>query len=181
MLITKSTQQHFTNEPVIARPPSAAYKFQKAWQRNKLVYSSGLMVAVTLLMGMAFSLWQAQKATIAGKKTLLHLYVADMGTAHQAIQEGNLGRARSLLLKYHPTNSVAEVPRFEWRYLWAKAQGDHKAILGKYAERAWLGRACRRCDCRGSGGVSGRGACPDHGGVPGLVSAPSYALKGCKN
>src|SRR4029434_7667383 len=33
-------QRHLANEPIIARPPSAAYKFQKAWQRNKVVFTA---------------------------------------------------------------------------------------------------------------------------------------------
>ena len=38
-------KRHLNNEPVIARPPSAAYKLQKAWRRNKLVFSAGATVA----------------------------------------------------------------------------------------------------------------------------------------
>jgi tetratricopeptide (TPR) repeat protein len=44
-------QRHLSNEPVVARPPSAAYKLQKAWQRNKLVFTAGAVVAVTLVAG----------------------------------------------------------------------------------------------------------------------------------
>ena len=33
-------QRHVSNEPIVARPPSAAYKLQKAWQRNKLAFSA---------------------------------------------------------------------------------------------------------------------------------------------
>src|SRR6185503_15978537 len=39
------------NEPIVARPPSAAYKLQKAWQRNKLVFTAGAVVVVTLVAG----------------------------------------------------------------------------------------------------------------------------------
>ena len=44
-------QRHLANEPVVARPPSAAYRFQKAWQRNKLVFTAGTAVAVALVAG----------------------------------------------------------------------------------------------------------------------------------
>jgi serine/threonine protein kinase/tetratricopeptide (TPR) repeat protein len=44
-------QRHLGNEPIVARPPSAAYKLQKAWQRNKLVFTAGAVVAVTLVAG----------------------------------------------------------------------------------------------------------------------------------
>ncbi len=52
-------KRHLHNEPVVARPPSAAYRFQKAWKRNKAVYSAGMAVAGALLVGLAASLWQA--------------------------------------------------------------------------------------------------------------------------
>src|SRR5207249_1394640 len=58
-------QRHLANEPVVARPPSAAYRFQKAWQRNKLVFTAGAIVAVALVVGSGVSTWQAIRATQA--------------------------------------------------------------------------------------------------------------------
>jgi WD40 repeat protein/predicted Ser/Thr protein kinase len=48
------------NEPVVARPPSALYMFQKAWRRNKLAYLAGIAVVVALLfgLGMASVAWR---------------------------------------------------------------------------------------------------------------------------
>jgi hypothetical protein len=51
-------KRHLDNEPVTARPPSAAYKFQKAFRRNKLVFAAGTAVA-TALMRSDVSAWQA--------------------------------------------------------------------------------------------------------------------------
>ena len=42
---------HLNNEPVTARPPSAAYRFQKAFRRNKLVFTAGTAVAAALILG----------------------------------------------------------------------------------------------------------------------------------
>src|SRR5437660_3673726 len=39
------------NEPVLARPPTALYKLQKAFRRNKLLSPAGIAVAVALLLG----------------------------------------------------------------------------------------------------------------------------------
>ena len=58
-------QRYLANEPVIARPPSAAYKVQKAWQRNKLAFSAAAAVALALVMGISVSTWQAVRATRA--------------------------------------------------------------------------------------------------------------------
>ncbi len=53
-------QRHLTNEPVIARPPSAAYLFQKAFRRNKLMFTAVSAVVLALLFGLAISVWQYQ-------------------------------------------------------------------------------------------------------------------------
>jgi serine/threonine protein kinase len=44
-------KRHLDNEPVTARPPSAAYKFQKAFRRNKLVFAAGTAVAFACRSG----------------------------------------------------------------------------------------------------------------------------------
>ena len=33
-------KRHLNNETVVARPPSAAYKIQKAWRRNKVAFAA---------------------------------------------------------------------------------------------------------------------------------------------
>jgi WD40 repeat protein len=42
-------KRHLNNEPVVARPPSTAYRLQKAFRRNKLIFSAGMAVAAALL------------------------------------------------------------------------------------------------------------------------------------
>src|SRR6185436_10707659 len=49
--------RHLNNEPVVARPPSAAYKFQKAFRRNRLAFAAGTAVAASLVIGMGVSTW----------------------------------------------------------------------------------------------------------------------------
>ena len=49
-------KRHLNNEPVLARPPSAAYKFQKAFRRNKLVFAAGTAVAVALVAGLCLAI-----------------------------------------------------------------------------------------------------------------------------
>ena len=61
-------ERHLNNEPVIARPPSAGYRFYKAWQRNKLAFAAGGAVAVALLLGIVGSGWQAIEANLDGRE-----------------------------------------------------------------------------------------------------------------
>jgi serine/threonine protein kinase/WD40 repeat protein len=69
--------RHLTNEPVIARPPSTAYRMQKAFLRNKLVFSAGVAVAAALLVGISTSVWQAARATRAKLEAVAASQAAD--------------------------------------------------------------------------------------------------------
>jgi serine/threonine protein kinase/tetratricopeptide (TPR) repeat protein len=50
-------ERHLNNEPVLARPPSQAYRFQKLVRRNKLAFAAGGMVAAALIFGLGLSTW----------------------------------------------------------------------------------------------------------------------------
>jgi WD40 repeat protein len=58
-------KRYLNNEPVLARPPSAAYRFQKLVRRNKLAFVASIAVAAALLLGFIVSTAQAIRATRA--------------------------------------------------------------------------------------------------------------------
>ena len=58
-------QRHLSNEPVVARPPSARYRFQKAVRRHRAVVATAAAVTVALIAGTVVSTWQAIRATRA--------------------------------------------------------------------------------------------------------------------
>jgi serine/threonine protein kinase/Leucine-rich repeat (LRR) protein len=55
-------QRYLANEAVVARPPSAGYRLQKTWQRNKVAFVAGGAIAASLVIGTAVSIWQAVRA-----------------------------------------------------------------------------------------------------------------------
>jgi len=55
-------QRHLENEPILARPPSAAYRLQKAWQRHKTAFAVASLIAVVLVAATGISAWQAVRA-----------------------------------------------------------------------------------------------------------------------
>ncbi|MFO1497785.1 MAG: WD40 repeat domain-containing protein [Verrucomicrobiota bacterium] len=59
-------------------------------------------------------------------------YVADIGLAHTAVEEGDLGRARSLLAQHLPSPGESDLRGFEWRWLASRCQGQALADLGTY-------------------------------------------------
>jgi WD40 repeat protein/serine/threonine protein kinase len=58
-------KRHLNNEPVVARPPSTAYRLRKAWRRNKLAFTAAAVMAGALVVGTGVSSWQAIVASRA--------------------------------------------------------------------------------------------------------------------
>jgi eukaryotic-like serine/threonine-protein kinase len=53
--LASDLKRYLNNEPVVARPPSNLYRFQKMVRRNKLVFAAGTSVAAAVLAGLAVS------------------------------------------------------------------------------------------------------------------------------
>ena len=149
--------RHLNNEPVLARPPSAAYKFQKAWRRNKVVFTAGALVILALLSGLTIAAVGLKKAIVARQEAqanearaiqaqdseaLLRLqverdelaarqraYASDMNVAKQALDANNLGRALDLLNRQRPAPDHKDLRGWEWRYLWQQTRSDAVATL----------------------------------------------------
>jgi WD40 repeat protein/serine/threonine protein kinase len=58
-------QRHLANEPVVARPPSTAYRVRKFVRRNRVMVIASATVAGVLVLGIFVSTWQAIRATRA--------------------------------------------------------------------------------------------------------------------
>jgi WD40 repeat protein/serine/threonine protein kinase len=153
-------KRHLGNEPVLARPPSAIYRFQKAIRRHKLVFAATAAVSFALSFGLSASILQAIRATRAERavKALFdsereakqaatqaqsaavterdnarrNLYAAKINLAHQAWLESNLGKARRLLLETTPGPGEEDLREWEWRYLWGLVRGDDAGELAKF-------------------------------------------------
>ncbi|HWH71926.1 MAG TPA: protein kinase, partial [Candidatus Sulfotelmatobacter sp.] len=50
-------QRHLNLEPVLARPPSQLYRLRQLIRRNKVVFASGTIVVLTLVIGLGVSTW----------------------------------------------------------------------------------------------------------------------------
>jgi serine/threonine protein kinase/WD40 repeat protein len=97
-------KRHLTNEPVLARPPSAAYRFQKALRRNKLAFAAGAAISAALLLGIMVSTWEAIKAGKAKREQSSLRAKADnalageergRALAEQRLYDSLLGEARA--------------------------------------------------------------------------------------
>ena len=60
-------KRHLSNEPVVARPPSARYRFEKFARRNRGKVIAGTVVAAALVLGMVGTTWGLVEATRQGE------------------------------------------------------------------------------------------------------------------
>src|SRR5204862_1635212 len=51
--LAMDVQHHLSNEPVVARPPTKLYRFQKLVRRNKFAFAATSAVTAALIIGLA--------------------------------------------------------------------------------------------------------------------------------
>jgi WD40 repeat protein len=144
--------RHLNNEPVIARPPSVVYRFQKAWRRNKVVYTAAGIVVASLIIGISLSVWQTWVATGARRdaeaasnreyklrlqsdadrkiavqekhNALKRAYNSDMSLGFYALEDNLFGQVQNIVSRHVPEPGEPDFRSWEWRYAWAQSQSD---------------------------------------------------------
>ena len=56
--VAMDVKRYLDNEPLVARPPSKFYEFQKTVRRHKFGFAAAAAVVAALTLGLAMSLWQ---------------------------------------------------------------------------------------------------------------------------
>ena len=127
-------KRHLDNEPVVACPPSAGYKLQKAIRRNKVAFAAAIVVAGVLLIGIGVSTWQAMVASRARNRAReanqqLRAQIAETESAKQRadqatqseseqrrrigglLEQMQLQKAEELLSAHQPSLGIAYLGR----------------------------------------------------------------------
>ena len=127
-------QRHLSNEPILARPQSSIYRFQKLVRRNKLAFAAAGGVAAALVAGLVGILWQWRQAERNHQEAEANLYAADMNRAAQVLDDLGPVAARGLLERHA---DQAQLHGFEWRYLWKRCLGDFAYSFPSRSNRVW--------------------------------------------
>src|SRR6266511_1235444 len=85
-------QRHLSNEPVIARPPSAGYRFLKLVRRNRIAFAAAGGVMAALLLGLAGSLWQWGRAEKSASEARLAEHEATTNLWHSYLAQARANR-----------------------------------------------------------------------------------------
>jgi serine/threonine protein kinase len=80
-------QRHLNNEPVVARPPSKLYEFQKTVRRHKVGFAATAAILLVLLAGVLASTRQAARATNARREQSRLRVAAEQARANEAKQK----------------------------------------------------------------------------------------------
>ena len=126
--------RHLNHEPVLACPPSALYRFQKAWRRNKVAYTAGLAVAASLIIGLSVSVQRTAEAKTARKRE----------AAQREAAESNATQAKTEAVRAKAAETLAEAQAEEFRHMAYAAdmnQAQRAQELGNLGEAlAFLNR-----------------------------------------
>jgi tetratricopeptide (TPR) repeat protein/serine/threonine protein kinase len=112
-------QRFLADEPVQACPPSVGYRLRKFVRRNKVALTATFLVVLSLLLGTAFSVWQAVQATEAKE-------LADDRLASERAANAALNAARE--------------EKDEQRLRTNRELGDALADIGRLQEKVRLSR-----------------------------------------
>ena len=156
-------QRHLDCEPVLARPPSKLYEFQKTVRRHKFGFAATAAIILVLAVGVTLTAWQALRATrareaeteqrvaadSAQKQAIaaqnlaeaaraiaeVRAYASAMNLAQQALVANNFGLVNELLERHSPSPDQPDRRGWEWRYLWGQSRSDAMYTLCQQSSR----------------------------------------------
>lgn len=116
-------QRHLDNEAVMARPPSRAYRFQKAVQRHKLALAAAGAVVAAMAIGLIVTFWALagerkarhvadaanKRASLEAERSEQSLEQMVMQKAEEQVDAGDDGEAMAnlaSLLRRNPSNRI---------------------------------------------------------------------------
>ena len=123
--LAKDIERHLASEPVLARPPSARYRLERAVRRNRAAFLAGVIVLAALVAGATIATWQAMLARRAGNAAEIAKADAlrQAAIAEQASANAQAGKAR------------AQEEAERRRSLLVEASSlSHEAALGRLSE-----------------------------------------------
>jgi predicted Ser/Thr protein kinase len=128
-------RRHLTNEPILARPPSALYHLRKLARRHKALVSGALGVILALVVGLVGTILfavraehSAQVAQEEGRLAGYQTYLARLAAAGRALQNHDVAEAARQL-----DQAPEELRGWEWRHLGSRLD-DSSAVLPVPAE-----------------------------------------------
>jgi len=87
--------RYLKNEPIVARPPSKLYEFQKTVRRHRFGFAAAAAIIIVLAVGIALTSWQAVRATRAERAQARLLQESLQATERETELHQQAERARA--------------------------------------------------------------------------------------
>ncbi|HEU6448232.1 MAG TPA: serine/threonine-protein kinase [Verrucomicrobiae bacterium] len=133
--------RYLNNEPVVARPPSRLYRFQKLVRRNKVVFASAAAVVLALVIGLGVSTWLLVQER-AARQRAVEAEQKEIALRQQAEQREKITQMTLLISeeKFDEADELSGKVNFTRPSLEAasvlRSLGEWHALRGDYAEAA---------------------------------------------
>lgn len=114
--LAEDLEHWLKGEPIQARAASLWERAVKWSRRNPVVATLGSLTILTLMIGIATTTWQWQRARRGEHETRLAYYSTGVSTAIQSSRDGRFNVARKILDSVKPTSDQKDLRGFEWRY-----------------------------------------------------------------
>ncbi len=128
--LARDIERHLNNEPVVARPPSRLYEFQKTVRRHKLGFAAAGGIGVALLLAVAALAYGLRHARIERDTARAVSYASNLGLCWQAWMWSQYVTCRQLLAANIPHPGERDLRSFEWWYLLRLTRSDELFSLG---------------------------------------------------
>lgn len=130
--LATDVKRHLNDEPVLARPPSVAYRIGKMARRNRAAFLTTTALLLGLLGGLSIAIWgplqarsaqelaerQKDAAQFNAAENRRLLYRADMAAAQSALRDNNIDDVLTSLRRHIPKKGGRDLRRLDWYYLW---------------------------------------------------------------
>ena len=165
--LAADVQRYLNDEPVLAGPPSTAYRLRKFARRNRLVFASSAIIGFSLVAwavgGIVYGIEQRRQSTamtaIAQEAEQSRLqseedrhraikqrnearqnqYYAEMVAGETEIANQNHGGLYARLVNHLPVSGEEDQREWEWYYLMSLCRPEDRALScpGRYKYAAW--------------------------------------------
>lgn len=142
--LAMDVQRFLNSEPIVARPPSRIYKFQKLVRRNWVVFAAIAAVTTALLFGLGMSTWlflqerEARNRAVAAEQQENRLRqesdrLRQEAEFRQKLTEAIVARSRDKITDADQlvAGIPAPTPNLEYAELY-RALGDWNALYGRW-------------------------------------------------
>jgi WD40 repeat protein/tRNA A-37 threonylcarbamoyl transferase component Bud32 len=128
--VADELRRHLAGRPIQARPVGRVSRTWRWCRRNPTIASLMVATAAVLMAGTGVSIFFAVQANERAHDALAAEYAAHMNLALRDWERDRVSHALELLKKHQPGTQSAELPGWEWHYLWRLCHSDLRTLKG---------------------------------------------------